>query len=99
MHNPDVSPGWASLGGTSPVGRHTGSDVVGEEASSLKGLGDLITCLPSTHVLGYDCDALRAEDCQLPPSRQKRARRMGHPGWERQVLRMGPLSNGLGIQV
>jgi hypothetical protein len=31
------------------------------------------------HVLGYDCDALRAEDCRLPPSRQMRARRMGHP--------------------
>src|ERR1035437_3283872 len=46
------SPGresWvAVLGGRSPVGRHTGSDVVGVEVSSLKGLGDLITCLPST---------------------------------------------------
>jgi hypothetical protein len=28
---------------------------------SLKGLRDLITCVPSTDVLGYDCDALRAE--------------------------------------
>jgi hypothetical protein len=39
MHNPDVSPGLALLGGRSPVGRHTGSDVVGAEVPSLKGLG------------------------------------------------------------
>jgi hypothetical protein len=29
----------ALLGGRSPVGRHTGSDVVGAEVPSLKGLG------------------------------------------------------------
>jgi hypothetical protein len=58
----DVSPGLALLGRRSPAGRHTGFDVVGEEVPSLKGLRDLITRSPSTDVLGYDCDALRAED-------------------------------------
>jgi hypothetical protein len=60
------------VGGRSPAGRHTRFDVVGEEVPSLKGLGDLITCLPSTHVMGYDCDALRAEDCPAPTLSQKR---------------------------
>jgi|ERR1017187_3222205 hypothetical protein len=34
----DVSPGLALLDGRSPAGRHTGSDVVGDEVPSLKGL-------------------------------------------------------------
>src|SRR5664280_1231085 len=48
-HNP--SPGrksWVGVvGGRSPVERHTGSDVIGAEVPSLKGLGDLMTCVPS----------------------------------------------------
>ena len=42
-----MSPGLTLLEAASPVGRHTGSEVVGAEVPSLKGLGDLITRFPS----------------------------------------------------
>src|SRR5271157_5953129 len=35
---------------------------------SLKGLGCHYELLPSTHVLGYDCGALRAGNCGIPLS-------------------------------
>jgi hypothetical protein len=38
-----------------------------------------MTCVPSTHVLGYDCDALRAEDCRLPPLSPKAGEKDGAP--------------------
>ena len=57
----DVSPGLTLSGEMSPTGRHTGLTLLRRGAVPEGTRGNLKR-LPSTHVLGYDYDALRAED-------------------------------------